>query len=89
MKDIMRTTMSIADELLAAAKREARTRGLTLGQMVEEALRRELNRPRPDSELPELPVFTRGDGPRPGVDLTSNRALHELLDEGVGPDRRR
>jgi len=31
----------------------------------------------------ELPVFRGGNGPRPGVDLTSNRALYELLDEGV------
>jgi hypothetical protein len=38
----MRTTVSIDDELLAAAKRLARREGRTVGQVVEEALRRRL-----------------------------------------------
>src|ERR671925_32603 len=38
----MRTTVSISDELLAAAKRRARERGQTLGEVVDAALRREL-----------------------------------------------
>ena len=37
--------MSISDELLAAAKRRARERGLTLGDVVDAALRRELSVP--------------------------------------------
>lgn len=32
---------------------------------------------------PDIPVFKGGGGLRPGVDITSNRALQELLDEGV------
>lgn len=67
------------DNILAGAKRRARERGQTLGQVVEDALRRELARPsRPAAS--EVPVFRRGDGVRPGVDLTSNRALREALD---------
>ena len=38
----MRTTISIADELLESAKARAKERGKTLGQLVEDGLRREL-----------------------------------------------
>lgn len=75
----MRTTVSIDDHILAAAKSAARFRGATLGQLVESALRRELAAPIPASP-PEIPVFTNGAGARLGVDLRSNRALAELLD---------
>ena len=40
--DAMRTTLAIDDRLLAAAKRRARQHGMTLGQLVEEALQAEL-----------------------------------------------
>ncbi len=85
----MRTTVSIDDELLGAAKRRARERGQTLGQVVETALRRELAEPVVAGSLTPIPVFTGGGGPRPGLDLTSNRALHEALDDGVDLDRLR
>ncbi|MBS1870207.1 MAG: antitoxin [Actinobacteria bacterium] len=85
----MRTTLSISDELLAAAKRRARERGLTLGQVVDAALQRELSETAASAQAPAIPVFHGGTGPRPGVDLTSNRALLELLDEGVELDARR
>lgn len=84
----MRTTVSIDDELLESAKRRAAERGKTLGQVLEDALRRELAAPAP-TERPTVPVFRGGTGPRPGIDLTSNRALHEALDEGVDPLERR
>lgn len=86
----MRTTVSISDELLEAARQRARTSGQTLGSVLEAALRRELARP-PDSSAarPAVPVFRDGSGPRPGLDLTSNQALHEAVDEGVPLDRRR
>lgn len=75
----MRTTVAVDDHLLAAAKRRARERGQTLGQVVEDALRRELAE-RPGHELVEVPVFRGGGGPLPGVDLRSNGAMRELLD---------
>jgi hypothetical protein len=77
----MRTTIAIDDELLKASKVRARTLGLTLGQLVEEALRRQLSSGGQDGPRPPVPVFRGGSGPRPGVDLTSNRAVLELLDE--------
>ena len=75
----MRTTIAVDDHLLEGAKQRARERGQTLGQVIEDALRRELAKPA-RSEPVEVPVFRGGNGPLPGVDLRSNRALRELLD---------
>jgi len=85
----MRTTVSIHDELLASAKLRAKERGKTLGALVEDALRRELSVDYSPTERPPVPVFRGGTGPRPGLDLTSNRAIYEFLDEGVELDKRR
>jgi hypothetical protein len=82
----MRTTISISDELLIAAKRRARERGQTLGAFVDGALQRELNDARPARVAPPVPVFRGGTGPRPGIDVSSNRALIEALDEGTELD---
>jgi len=79
---IMRTTVAVDDHLLTAAKRRARERGQTLGQVIEDALRRELSTPS-DAAPDAVPVFRGGDGVRPGVDATSNRALREALDADV------
>jgi hypothetical protein len=85
----MRTTLAISDELLTAAKRRARERGQTLGAFVDGALQRELSDAGPPQAVPPVPVFRGGTGPRPGIDLSSNRALLEALDDGVELDRRR
>lgn len=85
----MRTTVTISDELLAAAKRRARSTGQTLGSLVEAALRRELARQPTRPPGPPVPVFRGGTGARPGLDLTSNQALYEALDEGVPLEQRR
>ncbi len=76
---IMRTTVAVDDHLLAAAKRRAGERGQTLGQVIEDALRRELATPTGASPV-SIPVFRGGGGIRAGVDVTSNRALREALD---------
>ena len=85
----MRTTVSISDELLTAARRRARERGQTLGELIDAALQRELSTAHSSGEGPPIPVFDGGTGPRPGIDLRSNRALIEALDEGVAVDDRR
>ena len=79
---IMRTTVAIDDQLLAQAKQRARELGVSLGTVVDDALRRDLNRRADQGERPAIPVFV-GTGVRPGVDLTSNRAIQELLDEDL------
>ncbi len=81
----MRTTISVDDHLLTSAKRRARQRGQSLGEVVEDALRRELAESA-RGQAPEVPVFRGGGGPVPGIDLTSNRALREALDEGAELD---
>lgn len=78
----MRTTIAVDDHLLETAKEEARRRGMTLGQFVEEALRSLLAERARTEHTPEVPVFRGGTGVRPGVDVTSTRALLEALDEG-------
>lgn len=88
MMVIMRTTISISDELLHAAKERARRLGQTLGDVVDAALRRELGRA-DTTPPPDIPTFRKGTGPAPGVDLSSNRALIELLDEDLPLDQRR
>ena len=85
----MRTTVRIDDHLLESARRRARNRGLTLGELFEVALRRELAHEAATGTTPAIPVFSDGDGPRPGVDLSSNRALLEHLDEGEALERLR
>jgi hypothetical protein len=82
----MRTTVSISDELLAAARSRARERGVSLGEVIDAALRRELTAGSGSDHRPPIPVFDGGSGPRPGIDLTSNRALHEVLDEDLDLD---
>jgi hypothetical protein len=85
----MRTTVSISDELLIAARRQARERGQTLGELVDAALQRELSASGAAPAGPPVPIFRRGTGPRPGIDLSSNRALLEALDDGLELDDRR
>lgn len=81
--EAMRTTVTIDDELLALAKRRASERGETLGSFVEEALRRELAAVTAERPRVTLPVFQGDTGPRPGIDLTSNAAILEAMDEGL------
>jgi hypothetical protein len=86
----MRTTVAIDDQLLLTAKERARALGLTLGQYVERALQRAAATDAlPTPGPPPLPVFRGGRGTRPGVDIDSNRALAEALDDGLPSDKLR
>lgn len=84
----MRTTVNIDDELLDAARREAHRRGVSLGTIIDEALRTAAASGHGVEDLPDLPVFE-GTGLQPGVDLSSNRSIAELLDEGALLDQLR
>ena len=76
----MRTTIDINDALLRAAKTRAARDRRTLKAVVEQALREFLSGPaRSDRTAPPIPVF-RGVGVQPGVDLTDNAALEDLMD---------
>jgi hypothetical protein len=79
----MRMTIQIADDLHESARLRAKERGITLEALVEDALRRELRANHKATDRPSISIFRGGNGLRPGVDISSNRAICELLDEGL------
>ena len=77
----MRTTISIDDDVIRSAKQRAAAEGKTLGELVTEALRERIaRRPRRGRTRYE-PVTFGQDGTLPGVDLTSNAAVRDLMDQ--------
>ena len=75
----MRTTIDLNDALLRAAKARAARDRRTLKAVVEQALRAFLADPPPVAQdAPPIPVF-HGGGVQPGVDLTDNAALEDLM----------
>jgi hypothetical protein len=85
----VRTTIRIDERLYRQVKARAAEQGRTVGQLIEDAVR-EAVRPRPRSTqaLPPLPVFG-GSGTLPGVDLSDNAALLDLMEEGEPVDAMR
>ena len=72
----MRTTISIDDHILHAAKQRALERQTTLGGVIEDALRLALD-PRVQEHAATtstLPVSARSGGTRPGIDITRGRS---------------
>ena len=81
----MRTTVSIDDHLLSEAKQIAVRSHRSLGQVIDDALRRmltETSGARTTSVT--LPVHGSG-GLRPGVDLEDKEQLAELLGDNEQP----
>ncbi len=82
----MRTTLNLDDDLLRDAKRLAAARGTTLTALMEDALRIHVRRvEKPESrKRRKLPTFgVPGEGFMPGVDISNNAAVRDLMDEGV------
>ena len=80
----MRTTLTIADDVLAEFKRLAADTHRTLSGVIDEALRADLARRRADGAVTstDLPVVY-GGRLLPGVDLADPGALQRLLDNGL------
>jgi hypothetical protein len=80
----MRTTVRLDDGLLEQARQEARKRGETVTSLIEKGLRHELASRKPAAVRPrvELPVFETS-GVMPGVDLSNNASLLEIMEEGI------
>ncbi len=79
----MKTTVEIAEDLLTQAKRVAATDGLTLRELIESGLRRELaGRMRDTYRMPDASF--RGDGVQPGVAEGDWSLIRELIYEGRG-----
>ena len=78
----MRTTVRLDEELLAEVKRHAADEGMTMTQVLDQALREMLARKRElaGRERVPLPSFT-GKGLQPGVDLDDGAALLEVMDQ--------
>ncbi|WP_229662335.1 DUF2191 domain-containing protein [Agromyces bauzanensis] len=78
--------MILPDELYRQVKDRARADSATFTSFLETALRRELaRRDRRSSDPVEvhLAPATGSGGVRPGVDITSNASLLDLMDEGL------
>ena len=76
----MRTTIDLDDALLKAAKARAADEHRTLKEIFEQALRAYLNRPADaTADASGVPTF-RGKGVQPGVVLTDNAALQDIMD---------
>ena len=85
----MRTTIRIDDELYREVKAKAARSGRTVAAVLEDAVRRGL-RVSAESATVRYEIRTTGqDGLQPGVDLSSNAAVAELMDEGRSLDEMR
>ncbi|MGI8758915.1 MAG: CopG family transcriptional regulator [Acidimicrobiales bacterium] len=83
----VRTTISIDDALYRTVKDRAAKSGRTIGEIIEDSLRRAFAEAPHESNpsLPELPTDG-GTGVVAGVDLTSNAALRDVMDAGEPVD---
>lgn len=73
----MKTTLNIADAVMAELRREAARQGRTMSELVESALRLLLRRPRRPAELPPLPVLSSGGH---YVDIADRDALYQAME---------
>ena len=83
----MRTTIRIDDALYRKLKAEAARSGRTIGDLIEDAVRTALAQARRGDRQGVEPLRVHaGTGLIPGIDLTSNAAVREAMDEGVPLD---
>lgn len=82
----MRTTIRIDEDLYRQVKEKAARTGRTVAAVIEDAVRRGLH---PSEQEPRRRYVVRPtgrDGLRPGVDLSSNAAVAEVMDDEVPLD---
>ena len=80
----MRTTLSISEDLLRKAKHAALEQNISVGEVVDDALRTTLlSRSKEEATFGEFaPLKTfRGSGVRPGVDVNSSAELLAVMEE--------
>lgn len=77
----MKTTVDLPDTLLEEAKARARRDGTTLRALLADGLRRVLDEPPPAATGFSPPVFERGRGVQPGVDLSDWGQIRSLIYE--------
>jgi anthranilate phosphoribosyltransferase len=77
----MRTTINVNEQLLKQAKAQAAALGVSLAQLIEDALRERLCRREPVCDGKRVRIVTmKGQGMRPGVDLDNHQSLLEIMD---------
>ncbi len=82
----MRTTIRLDDELYRELKEKAARSGRTVASVLEDAVRRGLHAPE-QRKAGRYVVRPMGEGGlQPGVDLSSNAAIAEAMDEGTPLD---
>lgn len=81
----MRTTIRIDDTLYREVKATAARSGRTVAAVLEDAVRRGLMASQGVRERYKVRPLGRG-GLRAGIDLSSNAAVAEMLDEGASID---
>jgi hypothetical protein len=74
----MRTTLSIDDDVLVAAKALARKHDRSVGEIISELARRSLNPPQGGGKRNGIPLLT----PRPGSPPVTLELVNSLRDEG-------
>lgn len=82
----MRTTIRIDDDLYREVKATAARAGRTVASVLEDAVRRGLNPIEQRNATRYVVTATGRGGLQPGVDLSSNAAVAELMDEGACVD---
>ncbi len=78
MLEHMRTTINLPDELYSRLRARAREQGRTVTAELEDAVRERLDAPPRRAPFKVVPFH--GTGTLPGVDLTNNAALEDLMD---------
>ncbi|MGH8651373.1 MAG: DUF2191 domain-containing protein [Gammaproteobacteria bacterium] len=77
----MRTTINVDEQLLMLAKAQAAASGVTLAQLIEDALRESLScRENVGSRGRVRLITMKGTGTRPGIDLDNDRSLLEIME---------
>jgi hypothetical protein len=74
----MRTTLNLDDQILAQAKHQALEENTTLAQLIENALRESLAKPKMKRKKIKL-ITASGPGVKPGVDLDNGRSLLGIM----------
>ena len=86
---IMRTTISLDDQLANQVRRAAADRGISVSAFIARTLSDALKRREPSEPPPFRLVTVRGVPPRPGIDLDRPRALEAEDDEAQFKNRHR
>jgi hypothetical protein len=78
----MRTTTNVDEQLLMQAKAQAATLGVTLAQLIEDALRESLMHCEHVEHRGRIRLITmQGTGTRPGIDLDNSQSLLESMEQ--------